>query len=88
MLCRYQNGNILWAHSHNKKAGALKTDVVHLEWNEESEFSDITIVSKDGASFSLHKCVLAARSEYFHNMLAGGWIEVRPALFNNLSLVI
>lgn len=86
MHCRYEDGNLLWANCNNKKAGALKTDVVDLEWNEQSEFSDITVVSKDGVNFSLHRCVLAARSEYFHNMLAGGWIEVGPALLKIPSL--
>ncbi|XP_075218309.1 inhibitor of Bruton tyrosine kinase [Lycorma delicatula] len=36
---------------------------------------DVEISSSDGEIIKAHKCVLAARLEYFHSMLAGGWIE-------------
>lgn len=73
--CRYQDGDVVWINDR-KKIRLRNTDLASLEWKETSEFSDVHILSKDGESFNVHKCMLAARSEYFHHMLAGGWIEV------------
>lgn len=36
----------------------------------------MTVESEDGHMFQCHKCVLVARLEYFHSMLATGWMEV------------
>lgn len=71
---KYQDGNVIWTRDH-KKSGSKSAEFFSLEWKETSEFSDVHIVSKDGDSFNVHKCMLVARSEYFHHMLAGGWIE-------------
>ena len=38
--------------------------------------SDVTVAGSDGAAVACHKCVLAARLEYFNMMLASGWAEV------------
>ncbi|KAK3920688.1 Inhibitor of Bruton tyrosine kinase [Frankliniella fusca] len=72
----YYDGRIHWV-SDSKKMKASKPEIVEMDWNEASEFCDASILSKDGVTFNVHKCILAARSEYFHNMLAGGWIESR-----------
>ena len=40
------------------------------------ELYDVSIESEDGEMFHCHKCVLVARLEYFHSMLASGWMEV------------
>ena len=37
----------------------------------------MSIQSEDGEMFHCHKCVLVARLEYFHSMLASGWMEVK-----------
>ena len=37
----------------------------------------MSIESEDGEMFHCHKCVLVARLEYFHSMLASGWMEVK-----------
>uniref|UniRef100_A0A1B6MEM7 BTB domain-containing protein n=1 Tax=Graphocephala atropunctata TaxID=36148 RepID=A0A1B6MEM7_9HEMI len=47
---------------------------------------DVTIASSDGASFRAHKCVLAARLDYFNSMFTGGWVEADAT--TNLSLPI
>ncbi|CAH1798653.1 unnamed protein product [Owenia fusiformis] len=36
---------------------------------------DVEIKSEDGLTIKCHKCVLVARLEYFHSMLATGWVE-------------
>ncbi|XP_034241662.1 inhibitor of Bruton tyrosine kinase [Thrips palmi] len=71
---RYQDGDIIWTGG-KEKVHIRNTEIVPMEWKETSEFSDIHIQSKDGHNFYVHKCILVARSEYFHHMLAGGWIE-------------
>lgn len=40
------------------------------------ELYDVTVKSEDGVMFHCHRCVLVARLEYFHSMLATGWMEV------------
>uniref|UniRef100_A0A8C7FFG3 Inhibitor of Bruton tyrosine kinase n=1 Tax=Oncorhynchus kisutch TaxID=8019 RepID=A0A8C7FFG3_ONCKI len=40
-----------------------------------SYLCDVTLRSVDGKEFPCHKCVLCARLEYFHSMLANPWIE-------------
>ena len=39
-------------------------------------FYDVCIRGDSGEPVECHKCVLVARLEYFHSMLASGWIEV------------
>ncbi|KAJ7388445.1 hypothetical protein OS493_037607, partial [Desmophyllum pertusum] len=39
------------------------------------ELYDVVIVSKEGTELKCHKCILVARLEYFHSMLASGWLE-------------
>ncbi|KAH3735613.1 hypothetical protein DPMN_042148 [Dreissena polymorpha] len=43
--------------------------------NMKSECYDVCVRSEDGMVFRCHKCVLVARLEYFHSMLASGWME-------------
>lgn len=40
-----------------------------------SELADVTIESEDGEEIFAHKCILAARSEYFLGMFSSGWSE-------------
>ena len=40
--------------------------------------SDLSVAGEDGAPLAGHRCVLAARLEYFNMMLNSGWAEVRP----------
>ena len=42
------------------------------------ELSDVTVMGSEGAAVACHKCVLAARLEYFNMMLSSSWAEVRP----------
>ncbi|XP_041984578.1 inhibitor of Bruton tyrosine kinase [Aricia agestis] len=48
-----------------------------LTWNRESlpELVDTNVCSKDGVLIPAHKCVLAARLEYFHGMFIHSWTE-------------
>ncbi|XP_045501851.1 inhibitor of Bruton tyrosine kinase [Colias croceus] len=48
-----------------------------LTWDRDSfpELVDTNVCSKDGVLISAHKCVLAARLEYFHGMFMHSWTE-------------
>lgn len=68
---RYEDGLILVRESRE-----LETWVPpKLDRKLHPEFYDTKIASNDGATFRAHRCVLAARLEYFHSMFGGGWIE-------------
>lgn len=71
----FEDGDIVWADP--KKNNVSKVELLTVDWREPSDIFDTRILSNNGSKFSVHKCMLAARSEYFHNMLAGGWIESR-----------
>ena len=45
------------------------------------ELYDVTVKSENGVVFQCHRCVLVARLEYFHSMLATGWMEVTLTSF-------
>lgn len=45
---------------------------------------DVNISTEDGHKIQCHKCVLVSRLEYFHSMLATGWIET----FNTTTLTL
>ncbi|KFM65426.1 Inhibitor of Bruton tyrosine kinase, partial [Stegodyphus mimosarum] len=40
-----------------------------------SSLSDVNLLSCDGCVFHCHKCILAARLDYFHSMLSSCWAE-------------
>jgi len=42
-----------------------------------SNLCDATVVSLEGDQIQAHRCILAARLEYFNSMFAHGWAEVR-----------
>uniref|UniRef100_A0A673VY52 Inhibitor of Bruton tyrosine kinase n=1 Tax=Salmo trutta TaxID=8032 RepID=A0A673VY52_SALTR len=65
---KYENGKINVVH----KMTANKP-----RYNQKkcSYLCDVTLRSVDGKEFPCHKCVLCARLEYFHSMLANPWIE-------------
>lgn len=45
-------------------------------YSDRPELYDVCIRAEDGTTVQCHKCILAARLEYFHSMLGSGWIEV------------
>jgi hypothetical protein len=51
----------------------LSTNIGFLLQN--SQHYDVIIASEDGKQFPAHKCILAARCEYFASMLSGGFTE-------------
>lgn len=53
--------------------------------NRFPHLQDVTLISGDGIQFSCHRCVLAARLEYFASMLSLGWAETSQ---QSLSLSI
>lgn len=79
LFLRYEGGRVLWAKIRNNHVFKLET--IQVDWRDASEFCDTCLISKDGVCFNVHKCMLASRSEYFHSMLAGGWIEVSQLIF-------
>ncbi|BFZ09831.1 hypothetical protein BsWGS_12870 [Bradybaena similaris] len=48
------------------------------------ELYDVKIKTEGGHEIQCHKCVLVSRLEYFHSMLATGWIET----FNTTTLTL
>lgn len=49
------------------------------KWPTHKDFScyhDVNVKSNDGRVVKAHKCILAARLEYFNNLLSGRWNEV------------
>ncbi|KAI2810039.1 Ankyrin repeat and BTB/POZ domain-containing protein 1 [Blomia tropicalis] len=53
---------------------------------ENPEYSDVTFIVR-GISFKVHRCILAARCEYFHQMFQGKWnsrkvIQIKCSLVN------
>lgn len=41
-----------------------------------SSSCDATVLSLEGDEIQAHRCILAARLEYFNSMFAHGWAEV------------
>lgn len=68
---RYEDGMILLRESRELEAWVPPK----LDRKLRPEFYDTKIASNDGAIFRAHRCILAARLEYFHSMFGGGWIE-------------
>lgn len=59
---------------------------IRYERTKLGELYDVCIRAEDKTTFQCHKCVLAARLEYFHSMLGSGWIETSDT--ESLSLPI
>lgn len=68
---RYEDGMILLRESRELESWTPPK----LDRKLYPEFYDTKIASNDGATFRAHRCILAARLEYFHSMFGGGWIE-------------
>lgn len=51
------------------------------ERNRSMYLWDATIKCPDGISIQAHKCILAARLDYFNGMFAHSWAEVRRHYF-------
>lgn len=66
---KYVNGGIELAKKHSTLP-RTKFDRHKL-----CDLYDVRIQSDNNTVVSCHKCVLVARLEYFHSMLASGWVE-------------
>lgn len=69
----YKNGSICIKES----ASTTFTRNPAPQWDRDAfpELVDTSVQSKDGASVPAHKCVLAARLEYFQGMFMHSWTE-------------
>lgn len=67
----YMNGCI---QVKTKKKDA--PEVIKFDRSVLKNLQDVVIKSKSGAEISAHKCILAARLEYFNNLFAVRWNEV------------
>ncbi|XP_071254097.1 inhibitor of Bruton tyrosine kinase-like isoform X1 [Salvelinus alpinus] len=65
---KYENGKINVVHK-------MTANKPRCNQKKCSYLCDVTLRSVDGKEFPCHKCVLCARLEYFHSMLANPWIE-------------
>lgn len=72
------------------KDSATFTKNTPLTWDRDSfpELVDTNVCSKDGMLISAHKCVLAARLEYFQGMFMHSWTEVRILKIVIMSLFV
>ncbi|KAK3580483.1 hypothetical protein CHS0354_001084 [Potamilus streckersoni] len=70
---RYSNGLIV-STGRQLQQPRLKFDKQRFR-DSRLDVYDVSIQSSDGIIFPCHKCVLVARLEYFHSMLASGWME-------------
>ncbi|XP_075980998.1 inhibitor of Bruton tyrosine kinase [Anticarsia gemmatalis] len=78
----YKDGNI------RLKESAVYSRVVSSPWQRETlgELVDTRVVSRDNVAVPAHKCVLAARLEYFHGMFMHSWTESK--LLSKVTLPI
>ncbi|XP_037294950.1 inhibitor of Bruton tyrosine kinase isoform X1 [Manduca sexta] len=70
------------------KESATFTKNPPIYWNREAypELVDTNVCSKDGMLISAHKCILAARLEYFNGMFMHSWTESK--LLSKVTLPI
>lgn len=80
---RYENGLVL-----PKEEGTCRLLLPEHCWERSMlpSLHDVSVASSDGATFKAHKCVLAARLEYFNSMFTGGWVEVNSLMTSFLFL--
>lgn len=66
----------------------LTNNFTKLQFNRKNLINlyDVKLLSEDKKEFNCHRCVLVARSEYFHNMLASNWIETSSLEHLSLSI--
>ena len=64
-----------------------KADYDNVVLHYSKDMYDVSISSSDDVVIYCHKCVLVARLEYFHSMLASGWMEVTNWKFHHICLV-
>lgn len=67
----YEDGYIRAKHS-----GTPQVARIFFDRKKHQDLYDVSIRCEDGSVLRAHKCILAARLEYFHSMLSRGWIEV------------
>ncbi|XP_039275815.1 inhibitor of Bruton tyrosine kinase [Nilaparvata lugens] len=71
-LLRYDGNKILMKEGFSD---LKKSKPFALDYNARKDLYDVVIAGNDGGTIQAHKCVLAARLEYFRHMLCGGWVE-------------
>ncbi|XP_063243097.1 inhibitor of Bruton tyrosine kinase [Bacillus rossius redtenbacheri] len=69
---RYENGLIV-----SKNNRPCQPAEVSFDHKKHKELYDVTLRSEDGKELKAHKCVLAARLDYFSSMFGGGWAEAQ-----------
>lgn len=84
------------ALSYYKKLGATSEEMgIHLAVHEDShtysrkrlpELWDVTVTSKSGDAIRAHKCILAARLEYFNIMFGSRWMSTTTSESINMPL--
>ncbi|KAL3883749.1 hypothetical protein ACJMK2_029983 [Sinanodonta woodiana] len=72
--CVRYSGGVIVSTGKQLQQPVLKFDK-HRFRDSRMDVYDVSIQSSDGIIFPCHKCVLVARLEYFHSMLASGWME-------------
>lgn len=78
----YRDGAVLL----RENATSIKNAPLHWDRDAFPELVDTNVCSKDGMLISAHKCVLAARLEYFNGMFMHSWTESK--LLSKVSLPI
>lgn len=63
--------------------GKFKDPVLRFERLSHTDLWDTSIKCSDGSIIKAHRCILAARLEYFNGMFAHSWSEV--SIFKNYS---
>ncbi|XP_073953372.1 inhibitor of Bruton tyrosine kinase [Choristoneura fumiferana] len=71
----YKDGKICLKES----ATFTKNPPLYWERSARPELVDANVCAKDGALIAAHKCVLAARLEYFHGMFMHSWSESKQS---------
>ena len=48
-----------------------------LQFRKDATYTDACLKTEDGREFPCHRCILAAKSEYFHLLFSGGFRETK-----------
>lgn len=83
---RYENENIVQMSLQPPTKRRLR-----FNRSEFKNLCDIKLKSQDGSTFLAHKCILAARVEYFKGILGGSWREVNSIVtffFSHINIYL
>ncbi|KAK2710725.1 hypothetical protein QYM36_012037, partial [Artemia franciscana] len=72
----------------NERQKNLNFEAVKFSRKKSKELCDVILVSEEGKELEAHRCVLAARLDYFRSMFGLGWIETSSYFRVNLPLPI